>query len=184
MPEVYYVIPMVAGPYSRANPQRPDYVDAIQCNWTGHNVDLFGVYVCLVNTTAAKHTDLASRAGVYQLPTAYTWDTVISTMQAAARNYIRNLCENRLGIAYSTAETLGELLMRVINSGLFDLGATDPATQFQNLSAAQQNKIIALFAKWGMTLPAQTETVQQISDRGGAMYWPGNDRSKVYVEEF
>lgn len=184
MTEAYYVIPMVAGPYSRTNPQRPDYVDEIRCNWVGHNVDLFSVYVCLVNTTATKHADLASRAGVYQLPPEYTWDTVISTMQAAARNYIRNLCDNRLGIPYSTSDTLGELLMRIINSGLFEFGNVSLDTQFQNLSQAQQNKIINSFAKWGMVAPSSTETIKQISDRGGRVFWPGNDRTKVRVEEF
>lgn len=184
MSVAYYIIPMVAGPYSRMNPQRPDYCDEIQCNWTGHNVDAFGVYVCFVNTTAAKHADLASRAGVYQIPSAYTWDTVISTMQAAARNYIRNLCENRLGIEYSTSETLGELLMRVINSGLFELGSTPTSTQFQNLSANQRDKILAFFAKWGLTTPAPTATVAEINNQFGPVAWPGGDSSKVHVEEF
>ena len=68
MPVAYYIIPMVAGPYSRGNGQRPDYVDEIRCNWTGHNIDDYGIYLCKVNTTDAKHTDLASRTGVRQLP--------------------------------------------------------------------------------------------------------------------
>lgn len=184
MAEIYYVIPMTTPPYSRTNPQGPMYVDEIRCNWTGHNVDAMGVYVCLVNTTTAKHTDLASRAGVYQLPSQYTWDTVISTMQAAARNYIRNLCENRLGIFYSTSDTLGELLQRIINSGLFDYGNLDTNTEFQNLSPGQQNKITAMFAKWGLAIPTGTETIGQISNRGGRAWWPGDDRSKIYVEEY
>lgn len=184
MPELYYMIPMVAGPYGRTNPQRPQYVDEIACNWSGHNVDALGVYVCLVNTTAAKHVDLASRADVFQLPAAYSWDTVISTMPAAARNYVRNLCNNRLGIDYDTSETIGEVLMRIINSGLFELANTPVTTQFQNLSANQQNKIRALFEKLGLTIPAAIETVKQINQRGGRVVWPGNDRSKVNVDEF
>jgi hypothetical protein len=184
MPILYYMIPMVAGPYGRTNPQRPQYVDEIACNWSGHNVNTLGVYVCMVNTTAAKHADLASRADVFQLPAQYTWDTVISDMQAAARNYVRNLCNNRLGIDYDATETIGECLMRIINSGLFELADTPVTAQFQSLSANQQAKIVALFQRLGLTIPSATETVKQISQRGGRVVWPGNDRSKVNVDEF
>lgn len=179
MPIAYYIIPMVAGPYSRANPQRPDYVDEIRCNWTGHNVDALGVFICKVNTTEAKHTDLAGRVGVYQMPRAYTWDTVISTMQAAARNFIRNWLTGN-GLPYDATETLGECLMRVINSGLFDLGNTALTTQFQNLTPAQKNKIDVLCQKWGINY-APTDTVKQISNRGGRVWWPGNT---LPVDEF
>lgn len=173
MPEAYYVIPMTSPPYSWANRQKPLYLDAIQCNWTGHNVDALGVYVCKVNTTEAKHTQLAAQAGVYQLPRQYTWNTVISTMQAAARNYIRNNICTPFGIPYDSTETLGELCMRVINSGLFDLGSTPLDTQFQNLTTAQQNKIDVLCRKWGISY-APTDTVKQLSNRGGRLWWPGD----------
>ena len=184
MTELYYIIPMVSGPYSRENPQRPNFVSEIRCNWTGYNVDVLNVYVCLVNTTETKHADLVSRPDVFQLPTQYAWDTVISTMQPAARNYIRNLCENRLGIYYETTDTLGELLMRIISSGLFELGNTPTQTQFQNLSGLQQSKITNLFAKLGLTIPTPVETVKELSTRGGRLVWPGDDRTKINVVEF
>lgn len=182
MPEAYYIIPMVAGPYSRANPQRPDYVDEIKCNWSGHNVDALGVYICLVNTTEAKHTDLASRSGVRQMPRGYTWDSVISTLPANGRNAISRWCGDH-GIPYDSSETIGQLLMRVINSGLFELGNTALDTQFQNLSQAQKDKIDALCQKHGIA-HGQTDTVRQISDRCGRVFWPGDDRSKIKVEEY
>lgn len=171
---------MVAGPYSRTNAQRPDYVDQIRCNWTGHNVDALGVYVCKVNTSEAKHTQLAAQPGVVQLPREYTWDTVISTMQAAARNRIRNFATT-IGIDYDTTETIGEFAQRVINSGLWDLGNTVTSVQFQNLTPGQQNKIINLCQKWGLPAPTATETVKQLSSRGGKKWWAGNE---LYVEEF
>jgi len=183
MPVAYYIVPMVTGPYSRTNPQRPQFVDEIACNWSGHNVDALGVYICKVNTTEAKHTDLAGRAGVRQLPRSATWDTVISTLPPAARNAISNWCNGK-GIPYSSAETIGQLLMRIINSGLFALGATALATQYQNLSQAQRDRIAALCQKWGIAQPASTETVRQISDRLGPVFWPGNDDTKVHVGEF
>ena len=183
MPIAYYLIPMVAGPYSRTNPQRPMYVDEIACNWSGHNVDALGVYVCKVNTTEAKHTDLAGRSGVRQLPRGYTWDAVLSTLPPAARNAISNWC-NAHSIPYDSSETIGQLLMRVINSGLFDLGSTALTTQYQALSQAQRDKIAGLCQKWGEAVPGNSETVRQISNRLGPVFWPGNDDSKVYVEEF
>ena len=183
MPEAFYIIPMVVGPYSPANPQRPMYVDEIKCNWTGHNVDALGVYVCLVNTTDAKHTDLAGRTGVRQLPRAYTWDTVISTLPSAARNLIRNWCTAH-NIPSDTSETIGQLLLRVINSGLFELGNTALTTQYQNLTQTQRDKIVALCQKHGIAQPTSTETVRQLSDRLGPRFWPGNDSTRVHVGEF
>ena len=172
MPIGYYLIPMVAGPYSRTNPQRPAYVDEIRCNWTGHNVDALGVYVCKVNTTAAKHTDLASRAGVRQLPLSITWETVISSLTPVQRNAISNWCSNH-GIPYDAAETVGDLLMRVINSGLWQLGSTARTAAFATLTAAQQDRIRALCIKWGQPEPQAAETVAALSQRLGAVYWHG-----------
>jgi hypothetical protein len=176
--EAYYIIPMVAGPYSRENPQRPDYVDEIRCNWTGHNVDELGVYVCKVNTTEEKHTDLASRTNVRQLPRAYTWDTLISSLPVAARNVISTWCSNK-GIPYTSTETIGELLMRIICSGVFSLGNTGLTTQFRNLTQARKDKIQVLCDKWGITY-STTDTVRTIVDRCGPKFWPGNN---LYVEE-
>jgi hypothetical protein len=183
MPEVYYLIPMVAGPYSRENPQRPDFVDEIRCNWTGHNVDELGVYVCLVNTTAAKHADLASRTGVRQLPSGVTWSTVISTLTSAQRTAISNWCSAH-SIPYASTETVGQLLVRVISSGLFSLGTTTLTTQYQNLTQARKDKITAVCARLGIAQPTATETVRQIVNRVGPIVWPGNDRAKVQVGEF
>jgi hypothetical protein len=181
---LYYIIPMVAGPYSRTNAQRPDYVDEIQCNWSGHNVDALGMYVCMVNTTAAKHADLASRAGVVQMPSVYTWDTVVSTTQAAARNRIRNFLLILNIAPYTSTETIGDVLQRVINSGLWDLGNVAQNTIFSNLNQGQQNKIISICKRLGLPTPTASETVSQLSKRTGPMVWPGNDRSIVNVGEF
>lgn len=183
MPVAYYIIPMVAGPYSWENKQRPMYVNEIQCNWTGHNVDELGVYVCKVNTTEAKHTDLAGRTGVRQLPRNANWDTVISTLPPAARNVLSNWC-NAHDIPYEATETIGELLMRIINSGLFSIRNVALGTQYQNLTQAQKDRIAGLCQKWGETAPGATETVRQISNRLGPVFWPGNDDDRVWVEEF
>lgn len=181
MPVGYYLIPMVAGPYSRFNKQRPDYVDAIECNWTGHNVDAMGVFVCKVNTTEAKHTDLASRSGVNRIPEPYTWDTVIADMHVAARNYVANNICAPLNIPYDETETIGEFLMRVINTDLFSLEDTPVDTEYQNLTSSQQNKVANLLSKWGLQPPINTETVKQLSNRGGNKWWNGD---KLVVEEY
>ena len=176
----YYIIPMIAGPYSRTNPQRPNYVDEIRCNWTGHSVDALGVYICKVNTTDAKHTDLAGRSGVRQLPRGVTWDTVLNTLTTPQRNVISNWCNGK-GIPYDSTETVGQLLMRIINSGLLSFGNTALTTQYQNLSQAQRDKITALCTKWSIPQPAATETVRQITNRLGQVFWPGNT---LNVEEY
>jgi hypothetical protein len=183
MPEAYYIIPMMAGPYSRDNKQRPDFVDAIQCNWVGHNVDTLGIYICKVNTTEAKHTTLAAQTGVRQMPRAGTWDTVISTLPSAARTAISTWCTSK-SIAYDSTDTIGNFLMRVIQNYLFSLGATAQTIQYQNLTQAQKDKIIALCSKFNLTLPTATETVRAIVRRCGPVVWPGNDATKIYVEEF
>jgi hypothetical protein len=174
---------MVAGPYSRTNAQRPMYVDEIRCNWTGHNADALGVYVCKVNTTELKHADLASRAGVRQMPRGYSWDDVIGDLPPAGRNFISRWCSDH-DFPYDDTETIGQLLMRVVNAGLFALGNTALTTQYQALNQAQRDKIAGLCQKWGEATPGNTETVRQISNRLGPVFWPGNDDERVYVEEF
>ena len=170
MAEAYYIIPIVAGPYSEENRKRPDYVDEIQCNWTGHNVDALGVYICKVNTTEAKHTDLNGCPGVQQLPREYTWDTVIADMHVAARNYIANNVCAPMDIPYDETETIGEFLMRVINTGLFEFGELALNTQFYELPISSQNKIINLCTKWGIPIN-DTDTLREISDRVGPVFW-------------
>lgn len=179
----YYIIPMVAGPYSRTNKQRPDYVDEIQCNWTGHNIDDYGVYLCKVNTTDAKHTDLASRSGVRQLPRSANLNTVISTLPAAAQNAISNWCNNK-DIPYDSSDTIGELLARIIGSGVFKLGNATLTTQYQNLTQTQKDRITLICNRWGWALPSDTDTVAQIGKRLGKLSWPVHDDSKIWVEEF
>jgi len=185
MPVGYYLIPMTSGPYSRANPQRPQYVDEIRCNWTGHNVDLFTLFVCKVNTTAEKHADLSSRAGVFPFPEGVEWDTVISTLAANLRNRIRTKLTQH-DIPYDPSETIGELVMRVINIGLWhDPDTVENVTAvdalFSALPPGQQNKITALCTKWALPPPANTETVSAMSKRMGPRWWYG---PSLAVREF
>lgn len=183
MPVGYYIIPMVAGPYSEENPQRPAYVDEIRCNWTGHAVDALGVYVCKVNTSDTKHADLDGRAGVRSLPRNVTWDTVISTLPGVARNRISAWCTAH-SVPYDASETIGQLLQRVISAGLLDLHGQVLTAQFQSLSAERQQKIRNLCQRFNRSEPISTETVRQIVNRLGDDVWPGNNTARVHVEEF
>ena len=188
MPEAYYIIPMVPGPYGvfpnlTVNMKRPEYVDEIRCNWTGHPIDELGVYVCLVNTSESKHDDLSGRAGVRQLPRGYTWDTPLSSLPVNARNIISNWCSGK-GIPYDDTETIGELLMRIISSGLFSFGATALSVNYGSLAQDQKDKIVATCHRWGWAVPEDAETVRQVASRLGRRAWPGNDRTVVMVEEF
>jgi hypothetical protein len=180
MPEAYYIIPIVPPPYSVGHGERPAYVDEIRCNWTGHPAPDLGVYVCKVNTTEAKHAALAASAGVRQLPPGVTWTTIISTLKPAQRTAISNWCNNK-GIPYDSAETIGDLLLRIIASGLFTFGATALTTQFQNLNQTQQDKLTAICRKWGLPDPTNAETIKQLSKRMGQAYWPANH---LTVEEY
>lgn len=175
----YYIIPMVTGPYTKESPNRPQYVDEIRCNWTGHNVDSLGVFICKVNTTEEKHTDLAGRSGVRQLPRNYTWETVISTMPPAARNIISNWCNNK-DIPFDSTETIGSFLQRVICQGVFTIGKTALATPFQDLTQDQKDKITSLCQKWGITYQT-TDTIKQLATRCGPIFWDG---PSLNVREF
>jgi hypothetical protein len=182
MPVAYYLIPTASGPYSVTNRHRPLYVvgagrgetPEVPCAWTGHPVDALGYWVVKVDTTEANHTALAAKANVRQLPRNYTWDTVISTMPAVARNAISNWCTAR-GIAYDSTETIGQFLMRVIQAGIFNLGNTTQTTQFQSLTQARQDAIRAICERLGQPAPSNTETVRQIVRRLGPFVWNGPD---------
>jgi hypothetical protein len=137
------------------------------------------VYLCVVNTTEAKHTQLASQTGVRQLPRGYTLDTVISSLNGAGRNRISDLCTS-FGIPYISSETIEQFIGRVIGSGAFELGAIDVSTQFSGLPPGQQQKIQSMFNKWGIPY-SSTDTVRQIVDKFRPVSW--NPRS-CHVEEF
>ena len=111
MPIGYYLIPMVDPPYSRENKQRPQYVDEIRCNWSGHNVDELGCYICLVNTTPAKHGDLSSRAGVIRLGDRWE-EPSNSNSRAALQKWM-----GKKKMAYDANETVGDLANRIIKNG-------------------------------------------------------------------
>lgn len=189
MPVGYYLIPAASGPYDFINQDRPDYIQPqrggtpeVPTNWTGHPVYALGYWVCKVNTTEENHTLLASKANVRQLPRNYTWDTVISTMPAAARNAISNWCTQR-GIAYDSTDTIGQFLMRVIVVGICNLGNTTQTTQFQNMTLARRNAITAACQAYEIALPTNTETARSILRRLGPLIWNGNS-TDVNVEEF
>jgi hypothetical protein len=116
---------------------------------------------------------------VRQLPRGVTWETVIGSLTAPQRGAISNWCNNK-GIPYDATETVGQFLMRVINSGLFGLGNTALSTQYRNLTQAQRDKISGLCQRWGVPF-ASTDTVREISDRFGSVAWPGD---RLSVKEF
>jgi len=180
MPVNYYIIPQTAGPYSVSNPQMPMYVDEIQCNWSGHPVPGFDFFICKVNTLDAKHNDLIGRPGVYQMPKGYYWDTVISTIAAVGRNYISAWCSIN-GFPYDETETIGQFLMRIINTGLFELGSTPLNTPFSSLTSQQRVLIVASCLRWDIPTPNESETIREITDRCGPVWWNGDS---IFVEEY
>lgn len=171
---------MVSPPYSLSNPQRPDYVDEIKCNWTGHNVDALGVFVCKVNTTAQKHAALAKRAGVRAMPAGITWETSVRALTSVKRTEISNWCANK-GIPYDSTETVGQFLTRVICSGLFSLGLTKLGTRYADLTQEQMDKIARLRARHRQAALGEDETVRGVVDKLGPDVWPGD---KLDVAEY
>lgn len=180
MPVGYYIIPAVPGPYSRQNPMRPQYVDEIRCNWTGYPVPSLAIFICKVNSTDVKLADLDSRNGVYALPRGYTWDTPLLSLPAGARVAISNWCANH-NIVYDENETIGELLLRIINSDLFNIFGVPRDATFGSLNSEQKNRILNLFIKHNLAPPSDTETVASISKRGGGTWW---NAPLLYVPEF
>lgn len=176
--KVHYLIPMVAGPYSRDNKQRPDYVDEIQCNWVGHNIDYYSYYICMVNTTEAKHADLASRAGVKQLPRKVL-SKLVGNLPAGVITQIQAIL-TQLDLPYYADETLKELIQRVLVSGLFHLPNVSRDTLLRDLPQEVQDRGGALLDKWGIPYSG-TDTVAQVIARCRDMFWhPENVNVEYY----
>ena len=164
MPVQYYIIPPTAPPYSEAAPQEPQYVSEIRCNHIPYYLPSFNQFLVMVNTTPAKHADLAGRAGVRQLPAGITVDTVISTLSNPAQNVISNFC-TQIGIPFDVTETIGGLLNRIILSDICTFGGTSTTTQYNALTAEQQNRLSNLFLRSNSKTPGANETIKGLSER-------------------
>jgi hypothetical protein len=174
MTEQFYIIPMAPGPYSATNKQRPDYVEAVGClNWHGAPVFAFDVYVCRINTTPARHADLASRAGVRQFPAGVTWDTVISALTNLQQNFVSNVC-SQLGIAFDASETVGGLLSRILFSANLSFGNISTTTQYNALTQIQRDGLAGFAQRWGLQPPGANETIKNMTGRMGAKMWNGS----------
>ena len=180
MPVYYYLVPMSAPPYSRENPQRPLYMDEIRCNWTGHPLEGFGYYICLVNTTAAKHTKLASQPGVQRLPG--NWDTPVLSLSTPLQNTIKKWCDNH-NIPYDPNETIGELIERIVASAVLGLQGYQLSTPFSLFPTDKREQILSFCQRFKLTIPNDRETIGALLHRSGHDMWPGNDPKRVYVEE-
>jgi hypothetical protein len=174
----FYVIPMEPGPYSRANPQRPEYVDAIQCNWSGYPLFQWDRYLVQVNTTPAKHAALDAQAGVIAMPEGVL-DDLISTLPLADRNRIQTFLGN-IGIPYYTDETVADLIQRVIAYAEFNLGNDDRASLLSSLSQAKRDRIAFLMAKHNLTY-SEGESIGAVVARARDKMW---NPHKTYMDEF
>lgn len=176
----YYIIPMVPGPYSRENKMRPMYLDGLSpCAWTGHNVDAFGVYVCKVSTTSANHYWLSARPGVIQISAGDNgWDAVIETIPRRSSETIASWC-NRWNIAYDGKMTVGRLLMRIIGYGVLAVTSATSRMPMRDLPQAQREHILRHCVMHNIPY-SSTDTIDQIIDRAGPVFWNGRD---LYVQE-
>jgi hypothetical protein len=174
----FYLIPMTEPPYDRVNNQRPEYLNEIQANWTGYPLDSFSYYVCKVNTTLTKHTDLESRQGVWRFPPDGL-ETIINALHPSEQNRISQLCGN-IGIPYYSDETLRSLLQRVIVTDVLDWGNNDRYTSLENMPGNSQSRTSNLFGKWGLSYTS-TDTLEQLQAICGDTFW---NPDTLYVEEF
>ena len=159
---------MTQPPYDRVNNQRPEYVNDIQCNWTGYPLDLFGYYVCKVNTTSAKHALLEASQGVWKFPEEGL-ETVIDTLHPSEQNRISQMC-NSIGIPYYSDETLRILLQRVIVTDVLDWGNHDRYTTLADMPGNSQSRTSNLFGKWNLSF-ADTNTLEQLQAICGDVFW-------------
>lgn len=164
----FYLVPMTQPPYDRVNNQRPEYVNEIQCSWTGYPLDSFGYYVCKVNTTPAKHTDLEGRQGVWRFPPDGL-ETVINTLHPSERNRISQLCGN-IGVPYYSDETLRSLLQRVIVTDVLEWGNSDRYTSLDAMPGNSQARTSNLFGKWGLSFTS-ADTLEQLQAICGDVFW-------------
>ena len=179
MPVTWYIIPIVDGPYSRANPRRPEYVGSIRCNWVGHPLEFKNRYVCKVNTTEAKHALLAAGQGVLSLPRVVL-TTLVRNLPPAKRAKIKNFLSNIELPDYEDTETLKRLLQRIVLSCILHLPNVSLETQLRDLPPAVQQRGAFILNKWGIPF-AGSDTVRDILVRIRDILC---DLSNLYVDEF
>jgi len=168
MPVSFYVIPMTDPPYDRVNNQRPLYVRETLVAWTGYPLDSFGVYVCKVNTTEAKHTQLEGSQGVWRFPPDGL-ETVIDTLHPSEKNRISQLC-GQIGIPYYSDETLKSLIQRVIITDVLEWGNSDRYTTLADMPGNSQARTSNLFGKWGLSY-STANTLEQLQAICGDTFW-------------
>jgi hypothetical protein len=176
--KVFYIIPMTTVVEGSRTIQKPDFVDALQCNWTGHNLDHYNVYICMVNTTEAKHTQLAAQTGVRQLPRVKL-SRLVSSMPAGVISKIQTVLTN-LDLPYYADESLKQLMQRILVSGLFEIPNISLDTLLRDLPQAVQTRGAAFMDKWGVSYSG-TDTVGQIIARCRDVFW---NPDTVDVEEY
>ena len=55
-------------PYSKENPQRPQYMDELRINWTGSPLMIKKHYLVMANSTPEKLLELQNKKGVIDMP--------------------------------------------------------------------------------------------------------------------
>ena len=172
----YYIIPIAPPPYGPGNGERPLYVDAIRCNWTGQPFRSLGVYICKLNTTDAKHADLEAQTGVRRLP---DWNMPLSDLPPGKLNALANWCAGH-DIAFDATETVGSFILRVVNLLGFGIRGVAGTATVGSLTQTRRDRIANLLAKWGKAY-SDTETVSSLLPRCAPGRWRLNE---CQVEEF
>lgn len=179
MPIAYYLIPIVEGPYSRENPQRPKYVSVIRCNWVGQCLPLLkNHYLCKVNTTETKHAALQAEIGVRLLP-RYPLLTLVGNLPAGAIQQI-HAALTWLALPYYADETLRHLIQRIVVSGLFGLPNVGRDTLLRDLPLAVRQRGGALLDKWNIPYTGN-DTVLEVLQHCRDIFWNPDHQ---FVEQF
>lgn len=105
---------MTEPPYSKENPQRPQYMDNLRINWTGSPLFAKKYYLVKANSTLEKLNTLQAEAGVIDLPNINT--DVMETLPVARK--IKNATiEKLLGITSDPKSKVLDFVNQVARSG-------------------------------------------------------------------
>lgn len=108
-----FLVPMTEPPYSRENPQRPQYMDELRINWTGSPLMVKRHYLIMANSTPEKLLELQNKKGVIDMPNIDD-DKLVSLPKA--RKDKNKIIETLIGKTFDQEKSVKDLINEVANS--------------------------------------------------------------------
>lgn len=107
-----FLIPMTEPPYSRENPQRPQYMDELRINWTGSPLMVKKHYLVMANSTPEKLLELQNKKGVIDMPNID--DDKLKDLPQERKDK-NKLIEDLIGKTFDPEKSVKDLINEVAN---------------------------------------------------------------------